>query len=67
MTLYVFNPEHDYALANNDPHFVAPASAIRFADECATVLRHIVEDEGILFLPYQEKHFLSFATMEASR
>ena len=66
MTLYVFNPEHDYALANNDPHFVAPASAIRFADECATFLHHITEDEGILFLPYQEKHFLSFATMEAS-
>ena len=67
MTLYVFNPEHDYALANNDPHFVAPASAIRFADECAPFLRHITEDEGILFLPYQEKPFLTFQTMEASR
>lgn len=67
MTLYVFNPEHDYALANNDPHFVAPASAIRFADECALFLRHIIEDEGFLFLPYQEKHFLSFETKEATR
>lgn len=66
MTLYVFNPEHDYALANNDPHFVAPASAIRFADECAPFLRHITEDKGILFLPYQEKHYLSSETMEAS-
>lgn len=35
MTLYVFNPEHDYALANDDEHFVAPSSAVRFARDCA--------------------------------
>lgn len=34
MTLYLFNPEHDYALANNDPNFVAPESARRFAKDC---------------------------------
>lgn len=66
MTLYVFNPEHDYALANNDPHFVAPASAIRFADECAPFLQYITEDEGVLFRPYQQKPFSPFKSTEGS-
>ena len=59
MLLYVFNPEHDYALANNDPHFMAPASAIRFADECALFLQHLIEDDAIVFRPYQKKPFYS--------
>ncbi|MCQ2284508.1 MAG: hypothetical protein MJZ57_06375 [Bacteroidales bacterium] len=54
MNLYLFNPEHDYALANNDPHFMAPASAVRFADECALFLQYLIPEDGILFLPYRE-------------
>ena len=60
MTLYIFNPEHDYALANNEPHFVPPASAVKFAHDCAPFLRHIVSDEGFIYLPYSDAEpFLS--------
>lgn len=31
--LAYFNPEHDLALANNDPHFNVPISALRFAKD----------------------------------
>lgn len=55
MILYLFNPEHDYALANNDPHFMAPASAVQFADECALFLQHIVPSDGYIFLPYRKQ------------
>lgn len=60
MTLYIFNPEHDYALANNEPHFVPPASAVKFAHDCAPFLRHIVADDGFIYLPYADAEpFLS--------
>lgn len=60
MTLYIFNPEHDYALANNEPHFVPPASAVKFAHDCAPFLRHIVPDDGVIYLPYSDAEpFLS--------
>ncbi len=54
MVLYLFNPEHDYALAHHDPHFMAPASAIRFAHDCALFWQHLVDEEGYIFLPYRE-------------
>lgn len=56
MTLYLFNPEHDYALANNHAHFMPPASAIKFADDCALFLQYIVPKQGLLFLPYRKEH-----------
>lgn len=60
MTLYIFNPEHDYALANNEPHFVPPASAVKFAHDCAPFLRHIVSEDGFIYLPYADAEpFLS--------
>ncbi len=31
--LYIFNPEHDLALANNDPNFNAPLSALQLASD----------------------------------
>lgn len=34
-SLLIFNPEHDLALANGDPHFMPPASATAFANDCA--------------------------------
>ena len=50
--LYIFNPEHDYALANNDPHFMPPASAVKFALDCALFLQYLVPEDSILFLPH---------------
>lgn len=52
MELYIFNPEHDYALANNDPHFMAPASSVRFAADCALFLQHVTPDDSVIYLPY---------------
>ena len=53
MTLYIFNPEHDYALANNDEHFMALQSAVQFANDCAPFLRYLSDDDDShLFLPY---------------
>jgi len=62
MTLYIFNPEHDYALANNDPHFMAPASAVKFATDCALFLQYIVPEESVIFIPQaNEQRFYSIA------
>lgn len=33
--MYIFNPEHDLCLANGDPHFVPPESALAFGRDCA--------------------------------
>ncbi|MCQ2275704.1 MAG: hypothetical protein MJZ87_01960 [Bacteroidales bacterium] len=53
MTLYIFNPEHDYALAHNDEHFMTLQSAVQFANDCASFLRYVTDDEEqSLFLPY---------------
>lgn len=38
MLLCHFNPEHDYALANGDENYVAPASALQFAEDCRDIL-----------------------------
>ena len=37
--LCIFNPEHDLCLANGGPHFVAPASALAFAREGASIMQ----------------------------
>lgn len=34
MSLNLFNPEHDLCLANGDPNFVPPASALEFGRDC---------------------------------
>lgn len=39
--LCIFNPEHDLCLANGNRHFVPPASALRFAQEGASVMQVI--------------------------
>ena len=35
MKLYVFNPDTDMALANNEENYIAPASARRMAQDLA--------------------------------
>jgi hypothetical protein len=37
--MYIFNPEHDLCLANGDPHFVPPESALAFGRDCAELTR----------------------------
>lgn len=41
MMLCVFNPEHDLCLANGNSHFMAPRSALRFAQEGAAMMQVI--------------------------
>lgn len=53
MNLLVFNPEHDYALADNHPHFVALRSAAKFAYDCAPFMRYLSEDECIVLDAYE--------------
>ena len=40
----IFNPEHDLCLANGDPNFVPPFSALEFAEDCAGLTRWIDEE-----------------------
>lgn len=37
--MYLFNPEHDICLANNDPHFVPPAAALAYAQKEPEMVR----------------------------
>ena len=54
--LYLFNPEHDYALANNSEHFVPLQSAVQFAQDCAPFVRHLADTEDVLlFNPYDDQ------------
>lgn len=53
MKLLVYNPEHDYALADGGPNFVALKSAAQFAFDCAPFMRYLFEDEDVLFPAYR--------------
>jgi len=53
MELLVFNPEHDYALADNHPHFVALRSAAKFAYDCAPFMQYLSEDENVVLNAYE--------------
>lgn len=52
MRLLVFNPEHDYALADNQPQYVTLRSAAQFAYDCAPFMRYLTEDEAIVLDAY---------------
>lgn len=43
--LYVFNPEHDLCLANGDPNYVPPRSALDFARRGKRVMKMIYGDD----------------------
>ena len=53
MELLVFNPEHDYAMADNSPHFVALRSAAQFAYDCAPFMRYLSDNESIVLNAYR--------------
>ena len=42
--LYIFNPEHDLALASGETNYMAPASARRMASELALLPMWYVEE-----------------------
>src|SRR5574344_1880426 len=50
-TLYIFNPEHDLALANGSAYFCPPISAQRFATEAAALLIWIAENNDSVLCP----------------
>lgn len=67
MELFVFNPEHDYALADNQPQFVALRSAAQFAYDCAPFMRYLAEDEVVVldaYRPFGKEFQKNFAPLE---
>ena len=67
MNLLVFNPEHDYALADNQPQFVALRSAAQFAYDCALFMRYLAEDEAVVldaYHPYGQEFQKNFTPLE---
>ena len=67
MHLLLFNPEHDYALADNQPQFVALRSAAQFAYDCAPFMRYLTEDEAVVldaYRPLGKEFQKNFAPME---
>ncbi|MDD6254096.1 MAG: hypothetical protein PUA96_08650 [Bacteroidales bacterium] len=44
----VFNPEHDLCLANGDPNFVPPESALKFGKDCSGLTSWIENGDGII-------------------
>lgn len=53
MRLFIFNPEHDYALADGHSHFMAMRSAIQFAHDCSPFLKFISSSEDMVFNLYR--------------
>ena len=48
VTLYVFNPEHDLCLANGDPNYVPPQSALDFARRGKGVMQTLYGDDAVV-------------------
>jgi len=69
MHLLLFNPEHDYALADNQPQFVALRSAAQFAYDCAPFMRYLTEDEAVVldsYRPFGKDFQKNFAPLEGA-
>ncbi len=69
MHLLLFNPEHDYALADNQPQFVALRSAAQFAYDCAPFMRYLTEDETVVldsYRPFGKEFQKNFAPLEGA-
>ncbi len=52
MELFVFNPEHDYALADGNPHFVALQTAVQFSYDCAPFMSFLSTSQHSIFDSY---------------
>ncbi|MBR6903782.1 MAG: hypothetical protein IKN32_02930 [Bacteroidales bacterium] len=69
MHLLLFNPEHDYALADNQPQFVALRSAAQFAYDCAPFMRYLTEEEAVVldsYRPFGKEFQKNFAPLEGA-
>ena len=67
MHFLLFNPEHDYALADNQPQFVALRSAAQFAYDCAPFMQYLTENEAVVldaYRPFGKEFQKNFAPME---
>ena len=67
MHLLLFNPEHDYALADNQPQFVALRSAAQFAYDCAPFMRYLAEDKAVVldaYRPFGKEFQKNFSPLE---
>lgn len=51
MTLLLFNPDHDLALAHGRTHYVPPASAVQFAQDAAAIMAWLSPGVAVL-APY---------------
>ena len=49
----VFNPEHDYALADNQPQYVTLRTAAQFAYDCASFMRYLYDNEDMVLNAYE--------------
>ncbi|MEI7675948.1 MAG: hypothetical protein WCJ03_04135 [Bacteroidales bacterium] len=56
MNLYLFNPDHDLALANGDENFNSPQSARTFAKDLACLPMWYAEPESVVLgaMPYRD-------------
>lgn len=50
-TLYIFNPEHDLALASGETNYMAPASARQMASELALLPMWYAEEGSAVLAP----------------
>ncbi len=63
MSVCLFTPEHDLCLAHDSDHYMAPASALQFADDCADIMRCIYDDEAVC---YSARQYAEVCRMQAS-
>lgn len=49
-SLYIFNPDHDLALANNDPHFNAPLSARRLVADLSALPWWFAGNDAVVWI-----------------
>lgn len=57
--IYIFNPEHDLALANNDVNFNPPLSAVQFANDLSCLALWYAPEGAIVISDENNKHWQS--------
>lgn len=50
--MVLFNPEQDLCIANGDPNFVPPASAVEFREQCKWIEKYMVPVPGENITPW---------------
>lgn len=55
MDLYLFNPDNDLALANNDDNYRSPASARRMGFDLTPLMGWLANDGDILLFPHKDE------------